>query len=107
MQTMKEIKSTAKIVEIILSTDKQARNSDSYLYLKVLEYQAQQMGIDIRNIALVSFLANSDRWGFAPFETVRRTRQKLQAQFPALASTKEVQAFKDAQEETFREYARI
>ena len=106
MQTLNEIKSTAKIVEFILVVDKQARNSDSYLYLKVLEYQAKQIGIDIRNIPLVSFLANSERWGFAPFETVRRTRQKLQAQFPGLASTEKVQGFKDAQEETFREYAR-
>ena len=106
MQTMNEIKSTAKIVEIILVTDKQARNSDSYLYLKVLEYQAKQMGIDIRNIPLVSFLVNYTRLGFAPFETVRRARQKLQAQFPGLASTDKVQGFKDMQEETFREYAR-
>lgn len=106
MQTMQKIKSTARIVEFILATDKQARNSDSYLYLKVLEFQAKQAGIDIRNVLLVSFLVNSESWGFAPFETVRRTRQKLQAQFPGLASTEKVQGFKDAQEETFREYAR-
>lgn len=106
MQTLKKIKSTAQIVEIILVTDKQARNSDSYLYLKVLEHQAKQIGIDIKNISLVSFLANSKKWGFAPFETIRRSRQKLQAQFPGLASTDKVQGFKDMQEETFREYAR-
>lgn len=106
MQTMTKIKSTANIVEFILVIDKQARNSDSYLYLKVLEYQAKEMEFDIKNISLVSFLANSERWGFAPFETVRRARQKLQAQYPHLASTKEVQGFKDMQEKTFREYAR-
>ncbi len=103
---MDSIRSTARLVRHILATDKQSRNSDSYLYLKVIEQQAAEMGKDIRNIALVSFLANSAQWGFAPFETVRRTRQKEQRKHPELAACADVEAMRAVKETEFREYAR-
>ena len=100
------ITNTAKLVRHILATDKQSRNSDTYLYLKVIEQQAIEMGKDIRNIALVSFLANSARWGFAPFETVRRTRQKEQQKHPELSANADIEAMRSVRETEFREYAR-
>lgn len=103
---MNEIRSTARLVRHVLATDKQSRNSDSYLYLKVIEQQAAEMGKDIRNIALVSFLANSSSWGFAPFETVRRTRQKEQQKHPELAACAEVKEMRAVKEGEFREYAK-
>ncbi len=103
---MNSITNTARLVRHILATDKQARNSDTYLYLKVIEHQAIEMGKDIRNIALVSFLANSAQWGFAPFETVRRARQKEQQKHPELAAVADVEAMRGVRETEFREYAR-
>lgn len=103
---MAGIRATARLVRHILATDKQARNSDTYLYLKVIEHQAIEKNIDIRNIALVSFLANSSKWGFAPFETVRRSRQKEQRKNPELVACPEVEAMRDIKEAEFREYAR-
>lgn len=103
---MNNITNTARLVRHLLATDKQTRNSDSYLYLKVIEHQAVEKGIDIRNIALVSFLVNSAKWQFAPFETVRRTRQKEQRKHPELAADAPVEAMRDEQEKIFREYAR-
>ena len=103
---MNSITNTARLVRHILETDKQARNSDTYLYLKVIEQQAIEMGKDIRNIALVSFLANSAQWGFAPFETVRRTRQKEQRKHPEFAAVADVEAMRGIKETEFRKYAR-
>lgn len=103
---MNSITNTARLVRQILATDKQSRNSDTYLYLKVIERQAIEMGKDIRNIALVSFLANSAQWGFAPFETVRRARQKEQQKHPELSANPDVVAMRGVRETEFREYAR-
>ena len=103
---MQKILNTAKIVKLALTVCPETRNSDSFLYLKVIEFQAAQKNMDIRNIPLPHFLENFQKWGFAPFETVRRTRQKLQAEFPELASTETVAEKRSEREEVFREYAR-
>lgn len=103
---MQKILNTAKIVKLALTVCPATRNSDSFLYLKVIEFQAAQKDMDIRNISLPEFLENYQKWNFAPFETVRRTRQKLQADFPELASTETVAEKRSEREEVYREYAR-
>lgn len=103
---MNDIRHTSRLVEHILENNCQARNSDTYLYLKVIEHQANEKGINIRLVALPVFLLNSAKWGFAHFETVRRARQKLQARRPDLQSTAEVAAVKDIKEQEFREFAK-
>ena len=103
---MKKILNTAKMVKEVLKAVPETRNSDSYLYLKVVEKQATEKGMDIKAIPLPCFLENFQKWGFAPFETVRRTRQKLQAEFPELASAEKVAEMRSEREEVFREYAR-
>ena len=45
-------------------------------------------------------------YGFPGFETVRRSRQKLQATFPELAGDADVEGMRRVNEETFRDYAR-
>lgn len=103
---MQKILNTSKLVKKALTVCPETRNSDSYLYLKVIEQQAIDKGMNIQNIPLPSFLENFRSWGFPCFETVRRTRQKLQAEFPELASTEKVAALRADREEIFREYAR-
>ena len=104
---MQKILNTSKLVKMALTVCPETRNSDSYLYLKVIEQQAIDKGMDIRTIPLPHFLENYQKWGFAPFETVRRTRQKLQAEFPELASTSKVAEFRADQEEKFFEYSKL
>jgi hypothetical protein len=94
------------MVKLALTVCPETRNSDSYLYLKVIEQQAIDKGMSIQNISLPSFLENFRKWGFPCFETVRRTRQKLQAEFPELASTAKVAELRVDREEAFYEYAR-
>ena len=106
MTSLAELKNMSRVVKRHLIDDPMCRESDRYLYYKICEEILNAHGLDIRSISLHDGLLYNNDFGLPPFETVRRTRQKMQAQFPALASNDEVQGFKDAQEETFREYAR-
>lgn len=102
---MTELKKTSKIVKAILEEEPQARNSDSYLYLKVIEYVADRDGFDLRRISVGDFLRNYSRY-FPGFETVRRTRQKIQQTFPDLCACEKVEAMRIVNEEKYRAYAR-
>lgn len=106
MNKLKELTNTTKLVKIILEQDFRARSSDYFLYLKVIEYQAAERGIDLTNISVPVFLMRSAEWKFSPFETVRRTRQKIQAEFPELAACEQVEDFRTENEQAFREYSR-
>lgn len=103
---MKDLKNTTALVKSILEQDKQCRNSDSFLYLKVLSAAAKQKGIDLEKMTVPYFLLNLHGAGFPGFETVRRTRQKLQQHHPELAACERVEGFRAENEQEFRAYAR-
>lgn len=106
MNKTTELKTTAALVKTILIEDKQARNSDSFLYFKVLKKIGFEKNIDIDSMSVTSFLLKMKDYQFPAFETVRRTRQKLQADFPELSGNKEVQEHREANEAAFRNFAR-
>ncbi len=93
-------------VKRILETDVRSRNSDSFLYFKVLEEQGREKGLDIHSMSMPTFLLNMAEYGFAPFESVRRARQKVQEKHPELAACATVQENRKAQEREYREFAR-
>ncbi len=103
---MDNLNSLTDLVRIILENQPQTRNSDGLLWLEVLEHQASEKGIDLRMFSVTSFLPRIGELGFSPFESVRRTRQKLQATYPHLAATDSVKAFRAEQEAEYRQYAR-
>lgn len=103
---MNELKNTTKLVKTILEEDKQARNSDSFLYLKVIETIADQKGINLYGISIPIFLVSMKENGFPGFETVRRTRQKVQQHHPELAACDKVKGMRMVNETEFRRYAR-
>ena len=103
---MVDLKNTTALVKSILEQDKQCRNSDSFLYLKVLSAVAKQKGIDLEKMTVPFFLLNLHGAGFPGFETVRRTRQKLQQHHPEFAACDAVDGFRMENEAAFREYAR-
>lgn len=103
---MNELKTTTKLVKAILEEDKQARNSDSFLYLKVIETIADQKGINLWGISVPVFLVSMKETGFPAFETVRRTRQKVQQHHPELAACDKVAGMRMINETEFRQYAR-
>ncbi len=103
---MFDLKNTTALVKSILEQDKQCRNSDSFLYLKVLSVIGKQKGIDIEKMSIPYFLLNLHGAGFPGFETVRRTRQKLQQHHPELAACEAVEGFRMENEAEFRAFAR-
>lgn len=103
---MLDLKNTTALVKSILEQDKQCRNSDSFLYLKVLSVTAQQKGIDLEKMTVPYFLLNLHGAGLPPFESVRRARQKIQEHNPHLAACERVEAFRSENEAVVRQYAR-
>ena len=99
------LKNTTALVKSILETDVDSRNSDSHLYLKVLQTVGKEKGVDINYVSVVWFLSSLAGTTFPPFESVRRARQKLQRRYPELAASKEVQEFRAENEEVYEQYA--
>lgn len=94
----KEFKQTRKIVKNILTDYPQTRNSDNALYIKVVEALNPQ----VNNRPFASVFLNLSELGLPCFETVSRTRRKLQEEFPELQACDAVQDFRTEREEEFR-----
>lgn len=103
---MNDLKNTTKLVKAILEQDERARNSDSFLYLRVIEIIADNKGINLYGISIPVFLLSMKENGFPPFESVRRTRQKIQEHHPELAACDKVKDLRMIEESNFRQYAR-
>jgi hypothetical protein len=88
-----------------LEQDKQCRNSDSILYLKVLTTVAEQKGIALDSVSIPRFLMEHHGTNFPIFESVRRARQKLQARYPELAACETVEGFRAENELQYKAYA--
>lgn len=106
MNKARELKNTTTTVHIILEQDEMARNSDSYLYLKVCEKLGRERGINLATMSVPHFFLHLKAYNLPGFETVRRTRQKIQERYPELAGNSDVEAQRTLNEEAFREYAR-
>lgn len=106
MDKKEELIIVRALVKDILEQDIRARNSDSYLYLKVLNTIALHKGFDLTSVSIADFLMNMSEWGFPPFSSVGRTRRRLVHDFPELSACKEVQAVRDENEVVFEEFAR-
>ena len=105
MNVSKKLYQTNKLVKTILEDDERARNSDSHLYLQVLYEVGMIEGIDVNAMSVSEFLEKRDLLNFPCFETVRRTRQKLQATFPELAANDEVKKKRKENESVYKAYA--
>lgn len=102
MGKLSELKATQDLVKYLLTTEPRTRNSDDLLYIRVCEIR----GGEAVKRPFWDVLLNRKQYSIPPFETVRRNRQKLQAAFPELAGSKEVEAQRKVNEEAFLEYAR-
>lgn len=104
---MQDLKTTKALVQSILERDQRARNSDHFLYFRVIQTVADKHDINLKEIPVTDFLLNMERSAtFPPFESVRRTRQKVQAEFPHLAACQKVAECRAENEVTYREFAR-
>lgn len=106
MNKSRELYTTTELVRELLTNEPQTRNSDNLLYLRVLQTVGQEKGIDVNNMSVARFFHCLNNYGFPAFETVRRTRQKLQEHNPELAGNSDVEAQRTLNQEVFRDYAR-
>ena len=103
---MADLKNITAQVKKILETEKDARNSDNLLYLRVYEQRCKEIGLHPWGLPTNCFLENLQSYGFPPFESVRRARQKVQRKHPELAAGKAIQAMREVQQREYLDYAR-
>lgn len=103
---MNDIENTSKLVKTLLENDPKARNSDNYLFYEVCRMKLAEQYIDIEFVSFKEIMLQYKQLGLPKFETVRRTRQKLQHDYPELSSSESVGAAKAILEEQYKEYAR-
>lgn len=103
---MKKLKSTKGLVKMLLEKHPDCRSDDDRLYLEVLRHESRLKGVSLHLISIKEFLLHYKRLhGFTGFETVRRSRQKVQALHPHLAPTKKVQEKRMEKESEYRAFA--
>ena len=103
---MADLKNITAQVKEIMEKDKAARNSDNLLYLRVYEQHCREISMHPWALSTNCFLENMQKYGFPPFESVRRARQKVQRKYPELAADKAVQDKRAAQQREYLDYAR-
>lgn len=105
--TKSKLYQTKNLVLEILKEDKASRNSDDRLYIKVCERIAKATKCPVTpfNVPLDRFLSEREKHGYPAFESVRRTRQKAQAECPELQACEKVQEMRSANEKEYREFA--
>lgn len=103
---MDNIRNTSDLVKEALIRNPQARNSDNYLYYIICKAKLAGMGFDISKISLEDGLLKRNEYGLPLFETVKRTRQKVQECHPELAGNSKIEAMRVIREESFKGYAR-
>jgi predicted HAD superfamily hydrolase len=95
----------SELVEELLIKDEKCRNSDAYLYFQVLDTVSKQKGIDINNMTVPEFLLKMHGNALPIFETIRRTRQKVQELHPELCPSDNAKLIRKKKESEFRDYA--
>lgn len=97
-----KLQNTKALVKSILEQNEAARSSDMVLYYEVC------WRLNARSLedAFGWVITHLEDLHLPPFESVRRSRQKVQAECPHLAASPEVEMFRAGNEEEYREFAR-
>lgn len=102
MSKSTELKNTTNIVKDILTRCPDTRSSDDLLYIKVCE----RINAICINMPFKDVMLKRKSFELPAFESVRRSRQKIQALHPELAADADVEAQRILNEQTFRKFAR-
>lgn len=97
---------TTNVVKEILFDDKCSRNSNDVLYLRVIQRICSDNGINADNMSVPMLFLNVYGLNIPSYESVVRTRRKLQECYPSLRATENVEAQRMVMEEKYREYGR-
>lgn len=102
MKKLSELIATSEIVKLALEVAPETRSNDDLLYL----YVCNMINPSVMVQPFHAVLAQRKSLNLPTFETVRRTRQKIQAESPELSGTKECRKARKELEAEFREFAR-
>lgn len=100
MGKQEELKQTQTLVKDILTKYPMARDSDAYLYIRVVKV----LNPNALDDKFYNVMLNLKELGLPCFETVRRSRAKLQSTYPELKGSEKVQDFRTMNEEIYREF---
>ena len=100
--TMKNLKTIEKKVRAVLEKNEDARNDDMVLYLALCNACLKDAGA----MPLAEIMTQHKYLGLPSFESVSRTRRKLQVQHPELAGSRPVQKMRATGEKAYRRYAK-
>ena len=103
---MDNLKTIIAVVKDVLEREPFCRNSDSFLELEVLKIYARAMDMDIGTMTVDVLYQNRVAWGFPNSESIRRTRQLVQAKYPELAASESIDAYRLAKEERIKSFVR-
>lgn len=103
---MENLKATKHLVQFILERDERTRDSDSFLYLRLISILAEKKGVDLDSMPVSYFLLRMKELDFPPFESVRRARQKVQAECPHLAACEKVAELRKENQGEYLAFAR-
>lgn len=92
---------TKALVEQVLEENERARNSDNELYVEI----CYRVNPSAMRLPFEYVMGNLESLGLPPFESVRRTRQRIQEERPSLRPCDEVALFRADNEIAYREFA--
>lgn len=99
---MRNLKTIEKKVRTILEKNEDARNDDMVLYLALCNVCLKDAGA----MPLAEIMTQHNYLGLPSFESVSRTRRKLQAKHPELAGSRPTQKRRATGEKAYRKYAK-
>ena len=99
---MRYLKSIEGKVRTILERNQDARNDDMVLYLVLCNACLKDAGA----LPLAEIMTQYKYLGIPSFESVSRTRRKLQAKHPELAGSRHAQKLRATGEKAYRKYAK-
>lgn len=100
MDKKEELKHTKALVKKLLIKYPMARDSDSYLYIRV----CKELNPEVCNMDFANVMLHLKELGLPCFETVRRSRAYLQSHNPELKGSEKVQDYRTLNEEIYREF---
>lgn len=99
---MDNLKTVESVVRGILIDYPDARNSDNILY----SIYVRKAKPEILSLPVVDYLLHFTDFGLYRFESVARTRRRLQEEEPELRGVEDVRKWRKENEKQFYEYAK-
>ena len=101
-ELMDSLKTIEGKVKSVLQKNEDARNDDMVLYLALCNLYLKDAG----TMPLAEIMTRHKELGLPSFESVGRTRRKLQEKYPELLGNTRVRLIRAAGEKAYRKYAK-